>query len=35
MDVRFDEMFEIEDHYEEGCVYDWLQVGKHCMGMQD
>ena len=26
MDARFDERFEIEEHFEEGCVYDWLQV---------
>lgn len=26
MDVRFDEEFGIEEHYEEGCVYDYLEI---------
>ena len=26
MDVRFDDVFGIEEHYEEGCVYDYLEV---------
>ena len=26
MDIRFDDVFGIEEHYEEGCVYDYLEV---------
>ena len=26
MDIRFGDVFGIEEHYEEGCVYDYLEV---------
>ena len=27
IDIRFDQQFGIEEHYEEKCVYDWIEVG--------
>jgi len=26
LEIRFDSQFAIEDHYEEGCAYDWVKV---------
>jgi len=33
LDIRFDSQFAIEDHYEEGCSYDWVKV--FCVAFYD